>query len=492
MMKSFLQYVAKDILAKHPEGLSDIAIVFPNKRASLFMNQALYDELGKPLWSPAYITISDLFRRHSEWQVPDQISLVFKLYNTFCEVMGSDEPLDHFYSWGQLLLSDFDDVDKNMADAEKMFINLEAWQELKDFSFLSEKQRESLEKFFGKVLDETEMQRRFNDIWRHLADIYRAYREKLMEEGYAYEGMLYRQVVEKETIDFQHEHYIFVGFNLLQKVEQRLFSRLRDEGRAEFYWDYDSYYAEKNNEAGKFVTQYMEKFPNELSRQRISRGLDHEDIYHNMDAPKDISYISAPTENIQARYVAEWLRQGDRIKDGARTAIVLGDERLLKTVIHCLPDEVENVNITTGYPLSVSPVSTLVQTLINLQLKGTVKNTDKYLSRHVVKTLRHPYAKYISADCPILAAKLASAHTYYPSRKELTNGYDEAMAELFAEMEPDDGRLPLLPWIANILKRVGMGAKDEADPLTQESVFRMYTIVNRLNEIMVPCARKWA
>lgn len=235
--------MAKDILAKHPEGLSDIAIVFPNKRASLFMNQALYDEMGKPLWSPAYITISDLFRRHSEWQVPDQISLVFKLYNTFCEVMGSDEPLDHFYSWGQLLLSDFDDVDKNMADAEKMFINLEAWQELKDFSFLSEKQRESLEKFFGKVLDETEMQRRFNDIWRHLADIYRAYREKLMEEGYAYEGMLYRQVVEKETIDFQHKHYIFVGFNLLQKVEQRLFSRLRDEGRAEFYWDYDSYYA---------------------------------------------------------------------------------------------------------------------------------------------------------------------------------------------------------------------------------------------------------
>ena len=487
MMKSFLQYVAKDILAKHPEGLSDIAIVFPNKRASLFMNQALYDELGKPLWSPAYITISDLFRRHSEWQVPDQISLVFKLYNTFCEVMGSDEPLDHFYSWGQLLLSDFDDVDKNMADAEKMFINLEAWQELKDFSFLSEKQRESLEKFFGKVLDETEMQRRFNDIWRHLADIYRAYQEKLMEEGYAYEGMLYRQVVEKETIDFQHKHYIFVGFNLLQKVEQRLFSRLRDEGRAEFYWDYDSYYAEKNNEAGKFVTQYMEKFPNELSRQRISRGLVHEDIYHNMDAPKDISYISAPTENIQARYVAEWLRQGDRVKDGARTAIVLGDERLLKTVIHCLPDEVENVNITTGYPLSVSPVSTLVQTLINLQLKGTVKNTDKYLLRHVVKTLRHPYAKYISADCPILATKLASAHTYYPSRKELTNGYDEAMAELFAEMKPDDGRLPLLPWIANILKRVGMGAKDEADPLTQESVFRMYTIVNRLNEIMVPC-----
>ena len=490
MTKSFLQYVAKDILAKHPEGLSDTAIVFPNKRASLFLNRALYEEAGRPLWSPAYITISDLFRQHSEWSVPDQILLVFRLYNTFCEVTGSDEPLDHFYSWGQLLLSDFDDLDKNMADADKLFINLEAWQEMKDFSFLSDAQRESLENFFGKMLDNTEMQQRFNDIWRHLAEIYHQYRKKLEADNLAYEGMLYRQVAETKQIEFRYKHYIFIGFNLLQKVEQQLFRRLKAEGRAEFYWDYDQYYMNKSNEAGKYIAEYLDKFPNELSPSRISKNLSADEIYNNMSAPKDITYISAPTENIQARYVSEWLKQGDRIKDGSRTAIVLGNESLLETVIHCLPEEVENVNITTGYPLASSPVGTLVNVLLNLQLLGRVDNSDKFRIKYVNQVLRHPYAKYLSDDCALLLNELNTHKHYFPNRTLLTKEYDEAMTDLFADVKAEDGKLPVLSWIAGILKRIGIGSRDEQNPLMHESVFRMYTLINRLDDIMIATTEK--
>ncbi|MGI6242815.1 MAG: PD-(D/E)XK nuclease family protein [Prevotella sp.] len=485
-MKSFLQYVAKDILAKHPEGLSDVAIVFPNKRASLFFNQALYEETGKPLWSPAYITISELFRRHSQLKVPDQILLIFKLYNTFCDVVGTDEPLDHFYSWGQMLLADFDDLDKNMADADKLFINLEAWQELKDFSFLSEAQKESLEKFFGKMMDKTEMQQHFNDVWRHLAKIYHEYKQNLVDEGLAYEGMLYRNVVETEQIDFQYKHYIFIGFNLLQKVEQQLFRKLKMRGMAEFYWDYDEYYINNNNEAGKYIAKYIDKFPNELSHTRVSNDLLSENIYNNMASPKDITYISAPTENIQARYVSEWLKQGNRIEAGSRTAIVLGDESLLENVIHCLPEEVENVNITTGYPLASSPVSTLVNLLLNLQLRGKVERTDKYRLKFVNQILRHPYAKYISDDCLLLLNELNTHKQYFPNRKLLTTGYDEAMNDLFADVRANKGKLPILAWVATILKRVGIGAREEKNPLMHESVFRMYTLINRLDEIMIP------
>lgn len=485
MTKSFLQHVAKEILAKHPEGLSDVAIVFPNKRASLFLNQALYEEAGRPLWSPAYITISDLFRQHSEWSVPDQILLVFKLYNTFCHVTGSDEPLDHFYSWGQLLLADFDDLDKNMADADKLFINLEAWQEMKDFSFLSEAQRESLENFFGKMFDNTEMQRRFNDTWRHLAEIYHSFRQELQAEKMAYEGMLYRQVAETKQIEFRYKHYIFIGFNLLQKVEQQLFRRLKAEGRAEFYWDYDQYYIDNNSEAGKYISGYLDKFPNELSPTRISGDLSHDAVYDNMSAPKDVTYISAPTENIQARYVSEWLKQGDRIKDGSRTAIVLGNESLLETVIHCLPEEVDNVNITTGYPLASSPVSTLVNVLLNLQLRGRVENTDKYRLKYINQVLRHPYAKYISDDCALLLNELNTHKHYFPTRTLLTGEYDEAMADLFADVKEDNGKLPVLSWIAGILKRIGVGSREEKNPLMHESVFRMYTLINRLDDIMI-------
>lgn len=488
MTDTFLQYVARDILAKHPEGLSDVAIVFPNKRASLFLNQELYMVKQQTIWSPAYITISELFRQHCELQVPDQMQLIFKLYNIYCELLGSDETLDQFYSWGQLMLADFDDLDKNMAQASKLFVNLEAWQQMRDYSFLTEAQRKSLEAFFGTVMDQTEMQQKFMDLWRHLADIYTTYRERLREEHLAYEGMLYRDVIEKGEVSFRYKTYIFVGFNLLQKVEQELFARLHEMGRAEFYWDYDMYYMKPDNEAGRYIASYLDRFPNELSRARVSDGLSSDEIYHAMQRPKNVTYISAPTENIQARYVAEWLNQNRRIEAGSRTAIVLGDEKLLETVVHCLPDEVGEVNITTGFPLSSSPVSSLVSHLVNLQLKGR-SGRNGYRLKYVKPVLQHPYMRYLSPDCSALMAHLREHHIYYPSRRELTEGRDEVLSLLFEDVCPTaEGHLPLLTWIAQILQRMGIGAKNDKDDLTIEAIYRMYTLINRLDEIMIPCA----
>lgn len=487
----FLQYVAKDMLAKHgASGLTDVAVIFPNKRASLFLNQALYEEAGHPVWSPAYFTISELFRRHSSLIVPDQMTLVFRLYNIFVQETGVGEPLDHFYSWGQLMLSDFDDIDKNLVNADKLFINLEAWEEMKDYSFLSEQQRKSLENFFGTVIADTPLQQRFNDIWRHLGQIYHAFRNSLAKDGLAYEGMLYRDVAEKHAADFHYKHYIFVGFNLLQKVEQKLFMRLKELGMAEFYWDYDTYYISGQHEAGRYIARYLDKFPNELSPARVSADIDPEEVYNNFSKPKDVAYISAPTEDIQARYVSTWLReqfktQNSKFKVQNNTAIVLCDERLLQNVIHCLPEEVGDVNITTGYPLSASPASTLVQALLNLQLKGLTDNGNYYRLKAVNRVLRHPYAKYMSDDCQALYDELGAHKNYYPSRQTLTEGRDGNVALLFKKLDTAGGTLPIITWMAEILKQVGIGSRDTQDPLMHESVFRMYTLLQRLDDIML-------
>lgn len=209
----------------------------------------------------------------------------------------------------RLMLSDFDDLDKNLAEADKLFINLEAWQGMKDFSFLSDVQRKSLEEFFGKVMDHTELQQRYNTIWKHLGEIYKVFRKSLLDDGLAYEGMLYRDVAERKPSDFRYKHYIFVGFNLLQKVEQRLFLHLKDLGMAEFYWDYDKNILEPQQEAGRYIRQYLTRFPNELSEDRVSPGIDVDEVYNQLSKPKDITYLSAPTEDIQARYVTTWLQQ---------------------------------------------------------------------------------------------------------------------------------------------------------------------------------------
>ena len=222
---TFLSSVASDLLSKFGTDLSRIAVVFPNKRASLFLNDYLARQAGQPLWSPTYITISDLFRSHSPLKVADPILLVCKLHQCFIQCTGIDETLDHFYGWGQLLLSDFDDLDKNMGPADQIFTNLRDIHELDDVSYLTPEQRQLLQRFFSNFSDEhnSELKQRFLRLWSRMGDIYHTFNRQLADEGLAYEGALYRQVAEDESITFDYDTYVFVGFNLLQQVEQTLF-----------------------------------------------------------------------------------------------------------------------------------------------------------------------------------------------------------------------------------------------------------------------------
>jgi hypothetical protein len=399
---SFLEHVASDLLARFGTDLSRVAVVFPNKRASLFLNDYLAHQAKRPLWSPAYITISDLFRSHSKLQVADPILLVCELHKCFTRCTGIDETLDHFYGWGQLLLSDFDDLDKNMGPADRIFANLRDIHELDDVSYLTDEQRKLIQRFFSNFSDDhnSELKQRFLRLWSRIGDIYHTFNEQLAAQGLAYEGALYRQVAEDETISFEYDTYIFVGFNLLQQVEQTLFRRLEREGKAVFYQD-------------------TEKQP-----------------------PQHLTFISAPTENIQARYVSEWLTP-ERIADGRRTAVVLCNEGLLQAVIHCLPDAVDKVNVTTGYPLLQTPVASLVSQLLNLQVNGFSARTQSFRRRWLDIVARHPYAALLPED-------YASAH--------LTDGSS------------------LLHWLLDIVRNI----KTDSD-LQSESIFKMYTLLNRLS-----------
>lgn len=480
-MKSFLTYVAQDIIQKYGNNLSDIAIVFPNKRASLFLNEQLARLVSHPLWSPTYITISDLFRQHTTLKVGDPIKLVCDLHKSFVECTGIEETLDHFYGWGQLLIADFDDVDKNMASARQLFANLSDIHELDDVSYLTEEQKEIIKKFFSNFSDDhnTELKKRFLQLWSHFYDIYTNFNQRLEAQNLAYEGALYRRVVEDESLEFRHKKYLFVGFNMMQCVEQKLCSRLQKEGKAAFYWDFDKYYMKDGNEAGYYIRQLMSAFGNELDY------LSDTELYDSFDSTKDITYISAPTDNIQARYIHSWLMQNERYKQGRSTAIVLADESLLPTVIHSLPEEVESVNITLGYPLQQTPFYSLIQTLTDLQTLGYDKDRDCYRLRYVNYVLRHPYAQYISSAYAELMSELHDKKIFFPSRKWLCQKEDEGLEILFQEMSSGENfNLSLVQYLLDVLKNIGTQARTVDDPLFQESLFRTYTLVNRLHELI--------
>ena len=463
-MKDFLEHVAEDILSKYGTDLSRTVVVFPNKRASLFLNEHLARLAKRPLWSPAYVTISELFRQQSELQVADSIKLVCDLHKSFCSVTGSTETLDRFYGWGQLMISDFDDIDKNMADADRVFANLRDLHELDDISYLTDEQRDMLRHFFSNFTEDHDslLKERFLQLWSRFAEVYHDFNRRLRSQQLAYEGALYRSVVEQTANSMPKDapaadRYLFVGFNLVQKVEQRLFAQFQQQGKAFFYWDFDHYYLQ-HHEAGRYINSYMKYFPNELDSHAA-------DIYDNFSHISQLTCISAPTEHIQARYVSSWLRQkaeGDtdsRLNSGRRTAIVLCDESLLPTVIHCLPDEVQKVNITTGYPLSQTSVASFIQQYFELHLGGHTPRLLRIIQRH-------PYAKYVETG----GGKLEADDVKDAGKGKKTVAIAEPAV--------------LTSHLLNLLRLIGRQSKQSNDPLFQESVFRAFTLVNRIDGLI--------
>ena len=461
MNKTFLEYVAEDIIGKYGTDLSRIAVVFPNKRAALFLNEHLARIAGQPVWSPAYITISDLFRQHTDLKPADPIKLICDIHKSFTKCTGIDETLDHFYGWGQLLLADFDDIDKNMADADNIFCNLKDIHELDDISYLDDEQKEMLKRFFANFSDdiESELKKRFLSLWSHFGDIYHDYNRRLTEQGIGYEGAIYRKVASEETLHLKYDKYLFVGFNLIQKVERVLFSRLMKEGKAKFYWDFDEYYmptaraqqsASVPNNTASFAA-YLTDFPNELDNT-------DRDIYANMRRPKRIRFISSPTENAQARFASNWLLENDRYKAGRKTAVVMCDESILLPIMHSLPPEADKVNITSGFPLAMTPVASLVMLLFDLYTLGLRKKGTAFNPHYLKKLMAHPYARHLQ-EAQLKEVHLKGVH--------LSQVHQEESATL-------------LQHIATLVKQVGIATKQEGDALTQESVFRMFTILNRL------------
>ena len=467
MNKTFLEYVAEDIIGKYGTDLSRIAVVFPNKRAALFLNEHLARIAGQPIWSPAYITISDLFRQHTDLKTADPIKLICDIHKSFTKCTGIDETLDHFYGWGQLLLADFDDFDKNMADADSIFCNLKDIHELDDISYLDNEQKEMLARFFANFSDDidSELKKRFLSLWSHFGDIYHDYNRRLTEQGIGYEGAIYRKVVSEETLQMKYDKYLFVGFNLLQKVERVLFSRLMKEGKAKFYWDFDEYYMPSPSQhlttspsqhlsGGALVSSAptnlnLSDFPNELDNT-------DPDIYANMRRPKHIRFISSPTENAQARFASNWLLENDRYKAGRKTAVVMCDESILLPLMHSLPPEADKVNITSGFPLAMTPVASLVMLLFDLYTLGLRKKGTAFNPHYLKKLMAHPYAHHLTISPP------HHLNTSTPQHLNIS---------------------PILHHIATLVKQVGIATKPEGDALTQESVFRMYTILNRLTTL---------
>lgn len=485
-MESFLKLVAAD-LYKHTEGnLAHTAVVFPNKRAGLFFNEYLAQESDSPIWSPAYVSISELFRSLSPWEVGDPVKLVCELYKIFRRETQSTETLDDFYFWGEMLISDFDDADKNRVDTDKLFSNLQDLRNIMDdYTFIDDEQEEAIRQFFQNFSIErrTALKERFISLWDVLGNIYKGFRESLASQNIAYEGMMYRHVIEHLDVDkLPYEKYVFVGFNVLNKVEHTLFTQLKDVGKAVFYWDYDEFYMKENrqavtHEAGEFIRRNLRDFPSPLSGE----------LFKNLSKPKEVHYIASSTENAQARYLPQWIRNNLTTPE-KETAVVLCNEALLQPVLHSLPAEVKHVNITMGFPLSQTPVYSFLIALLELHTHGFNFKSGRYTFQSVVTLLKHPYTRQLTGQAELLEKELTRNNRFYPLPGEL--GKDEFLTRLFT---PLSGNLNLCIRLSETLQQVasiyqantsGTEDTDAFNQLYRESLFKAYTTINRFRTLI--------
>ena len=479
-MEPFLKIVAENLYSKFgsENGLADITVVFPNRRARLFFDDYISACSTKPVWSPQYTTIEELFHSQSDLRPADRIEMVTLLHKIYQEELYTDESLDSFWSWGELMLADFDDIDRNLAPTDQLFALLREQKEMTDLSFLTPEQTKALEQFFGEMekAQPTELRQRYQSVWSKLGDIYDRFNNILKDKGIAYNGMLQRRVIANlDTGRLTARKYAFVGFNSLDGAEKELFRAIQSCGKALFYWDYDPAYTESSlpHEAGRFLRDNLKLFPNELPREQ----------FEGMHKAR-LTIVEASTDNAQARFIAQWLDSLDVQKAGKETAIVLADENLLQPVLHSIPQErINNVNITMGYKLSETSLYSLVNALIDMQ-RLAARNKGRFSIQSLSRVLGNPMTAALSAQAPKILEELRTSRRMFPDITPLTS-----CKELAVMFSTANDNLSLLQYLLGVLKALVPVIRERSDdtlfqPLNQESLYRIYTQINRLYSLM--------
>ena len=480
-MEPFLKIVAEDLYSKFgsENGLADITVVFPNRRARLFFDDNLSGCCTQPVWSPQYTTIEELFHSQSDLRPADRIEMVTLLHKVYQEELHSDESLDSFWSWGELMLADFDDIDRNLAPADQLFSLLREQKDMTDLSFLTPEQSKAIEQFFGEMKNSkpTALKKNHTAIWSILGNIYERFRELLSEKGIGYNGMIQRRVIENiDPSRFTARKYAFVGFNSLDKAERALFRAIQSADKTMFYWDYDPSYTEgsMHHEAGRFLRDNLKEFPNELPAE----------VFQSMHKAK-LTIVETSTDNAQARFIPQWLDSlGLEGKAGRETAIVLADESLLQPVLHSVPqDKVANVNITMGYNLTETSLYSLVSALLDMQ-RLAARNKGRYSIQTLSRVLGNPMTAALSKDALTILEELRKSRRMFPDTGALT-----ANKELAVLFTPAADNLSLLQYLLTVLKAFVPVIRERDDdtlfqPLNQEALYRIYTQINRLHSLV--------
>ena len=411
-MIPFLKRVASAYYAR--EDIENICFIFPNRRSEVFFVKYLSDlvcaenragKKRKPMLVPGTSTVNDFIYGLYGIRPTDRVTLLLELYKVYCEVFPGAEPLDDFIFWGDIIIGDFNDVDKYMADASQLFTNIADLKSLQDsYEYLTERQRQAVEAFVSHFSDSSgrltvdlksdnpKVKEKFLQIWNMLYPLYVSYRERLAGKGMAYEGMVYRRVAERMVSESagavlekafpRVARYVFVGLNALNECEKTVMRKMQQSALAEFCWDYSGkMISDRYNKSSFFMRENIKEFPQTV-------------MFDEDDSPvPEIRVISVPSTVGQVKLLPGIFREiaglytggdlsrvgvlsQDSLENAADCAVVLPDENLLMPVLNTIPYEIRDINVTMGYPLSSGSFYMFMELVagaqMNMRRKGDV------------------------------------------------------------------------------------------------------------------------
>ncbi|SIP99855.1 PD-(D/E)XK nuclease family protein [Maribacter ulvicola] len=466
-MQSFIKDIVQEVVKNNPD-TGNVVFILPSKRAGVFLKKILSQSLTQTVLAPEIYSIEDFIEKVSNLVTANTTTQLFELYNAYLKVGDYEkESFDAFLKWGQILLQDFNEVDRYLVDASTLYQNVAAIQEVNHWSLNP---------------DNSEMIENYLHFWRYLEDIYHQFNNRLLEQGLGHQGLIYKTSVSQlpNYLSNTKKKHIFLGFNALNTAESILIQTILEKTDASIYWDIDPYFLQDNiHDAGFFIRNYKSTW--NVLKDKPLTGLTN---YYN--TKKNIEIIGVPKNISQVNYVGDLLYKIQNKSPEAlrNAAIVLGNEELLNPLLNSIPDNIPATNITMGQKLESTTLASFFTNLIEFHEQKTEKG---WFYKHLLNLLTHSYSVLLFDANEVSTERLVS--------KIKTNNWSYITSTQLHELLPENPAVHLLfedvknnpnGLIENFLALINAIRTIETvkeNSLLLEQLYKFFTLFNQLKDL---------
>jgi hypothetical protein len=468
--RTFLQQLAQVILNDYSDTLSDLIIILPNRRAKVFLLDALKMQSEKTIFAPEIISIEDFVQNIAGFRSIDSVELLFEFYTIYLEITEKDkESFETFANWAKTLLQDFNEIDRYLLDPDKILKYLENIKEVEHWAVDSEKQTVLINNYLV--------------FWKKLPHYYHSLYNYLLKRGVGYQGLIYREAVNNlnhfsESV--KEKKLVFAGFNALNKAEEKIVQHLLALDIAKIYWDIDeTFLNDIHHDTGFFQRRFKSEWPYYKTNPYEWIAIDYQE-------EKNIEVIGTPKSIGQAKIVGDIIEKHSKDHNGQfqNIAVVLGEESLLLPVLYSLPSNVDAINITMGFSSKNNPAQLLLAKLFKMHTNALSRNASSYVFyyKDVLDILTHPLIEPFIKAKELVNRINQNNFTFIIQKRilELQENQNELFQLLFQKW--DSSSVIVLENLSKILLIIksNLSRDNEEEKITNAFVYSIFKVINQL------------